>query len=402
MKTCAPEEVGFSADRLQRINTKMQSYVDDGKLAGIVTLVARHGKIAHFEKFGMRDIAAEKPMELDTIVRVYSMTKPIVSVALMMLYEQGLFRLADPISKFIPEFKDPKVYVDDGKLVDAERPPTIRDFLRHTAGIGYGGYPEPMHPVDAMYDEQGIGLDYSSMTLGELSREIGKLPLLYHPGRKWHYSYAADVVGHLVEVIADMPIADFFEERIFSPLGMADTSFVIPQGKIDRFAKLYAQTDDEVLGKIENNEQITGRFDGATRLHSTGGGLISTAADYLRFSQLILNKGELDGVRVLGRKTVELMTMNHISPDLMPLGLEGDTMPGIGFGLGFSVLMNPAAAAVMGSVGTHGWGGMASTTFWIDPQEDMTAILMTQYIPGDDSHPVTDEFYTLVYQALVD
>jgi CubicO group peptidase (beta-lactamase class C family) len=396
MNICTPEDVGFSSKRLQRINTKMQHYIDDGKLAGAVTLVFRHGRVAHFEKFGMRDIAAGKPMELDTLFRIYSMTKPITSVALMMLHEQGLFHLTDPISKFIPEFKDAKVHLDDGTLVEAERPPTIQDLLRHTAGISYGGHSDTAHPVDAMYDTNKVGAD--DLTLGEMSREIGKLPLLYHPGRRWHYSFATDVVGHVIEVISGMPIADYFEEKILRPLGMKDTSFTTSPEKIDRFAELYGEADEDQLAIIPTS--FASDFSDKIRYNSTGAGLISTAADYLRFARLVLNKGELDGVCLLGRKTIDLMTMNHVPLDLMPLVL-GDPMLGIGFGLGFSVTMNPAQTANLGSVGNHGWGGWASTKFWADPQEDMTAIFMTQYIPVE-SHPVTSDFQTLVYQALVD
>ena len=396
MRTSAPEEFGFSPDRLKRIGTVMQRYVDQKTLAGIVTLVARRGSVVHFEKFGVQDIKANKPMELDTIFRIYSMTKPITSVALMMLYEHGLFHLNDPVSKFIPEFKKVKVWVDEGQLADLAREITVHDLLTHTAGLSYGGYEEPLTPVDELYDQ--ADLFNSDIMLQEMVRRIADLPLVYQPGQAWWYSVATDVVGYLVEVISGMSLDDFFEERIFKPLGMEDTAFSVPPEKINRLATLYGKTEKgalEVIGTDAGGEYLY------VRLYSGGSGLVSTTADYLRFAQLVLNKGELDGVRLLGRKTMELMTINHLPSALLPMTMGEEQMPGFGFGLGFSVMMDITQSGMMGSVGLHGWGGGANTHFWVDPQEQLIGILMLQYLPTG-TYPVTNDFRTLVYQALVD
>jgi CubicO group peptidase (beta-lactamase class C family) len=394
MKTSAPEEFGFSPDRLKRIGTVMQRYVDQRTLAGIVTLVARRGGVVHFEKFGYQDIETSKPMELDTIFRIYSMTKPITSVALMMLFEHGLVRLTDPVTKFIPEFSKLKIFVSEGKLVDLEREITIHGLLTHTAGLSYGD--DEDSPVDGLYRE--ADLFNGGITLEEMIRRIADLPLANQPGQVWRYSVATDVVGYLVEGISDMSLAEFFDEKIFRPLGMEDTAFSVPPDKIDRFARLYGKTEKSALDLID---MATGGDYINVRLYSGGHGLVSTTADYLRFAQLVLNKGELDGVRLLGPKTMELMTTNHLPPALMPIAMGEEQMPGFGFGLGFSVMMDVAQSGMMGSVGLHGWGGWANTHFWVDPQEQLIGILMLQYVPSG-TYPVTNDFRTLVYQALID
>ena len=394
MKTAAPEEFGFSPDRLKRIDTVMQRYVDQRTLAGIVTLVARRGAVVHFEKFGYQDVETRKPMELDTIFRIYSMTKPITSVALMMLFEHGLVRLTDPVTKFIPEFSKLKVFVNEGKLADLEREITIHDLLMHTAGLSYGD--DEDSPVDGLYRE--ADLFNGGITLEEMIRRIADLPLANQPGQVWRYSVATDVVGYLVEVISDMSLAEFFDEKIFRPLGMEDTAFSVPPDKMERFATLYGKTEK---GALEVIDTATGGNYFNVRLHSGGHGLVSTTADYLRFAQLVLDKGELDGVRLLGPKTMELMTTNHMPPALMPIAMGEEQMPGFGFGLGFSVMMDVAQSGMMGSVGLHGWGGWANTHFWVDPQEQLIGILMLQYVPSG-TYPVTNDFRTLVYQALID
>ncbi|NIO71970.1 MAG: serine hydrolase [Anaerolineae bacterium] len=394
MKTSAPEEFGFSPDRLKRIDAVMQRYVDQRTLAGIVTLVARRGGVVHFEKFGYQDIETRKPMELDTIFRIYSMTKPITSVALMMLFEHGLVRLTDPVTKFIPEFKKVKVFVSEGELADLEREITIHDLLRHTAGLSYGD--DEDSPVDELYRQADIF--NTDITLEEMIRRIADLPLANQPGQVWRYSVATDVVGYLVEVISDMSLAEFFDEKIFRPLGMEDTAFSVPPDKMDRFATLYGKTEKgalELIGTATGGDYIN------VRLDSGGHGLVSTTADYLRFAQLVLNKGELDGVCLLGPRTMELMTTNHLPPALMPIAMGEEQMPGFGFGLGFSVMMDVAQSGMMGSVGLHGWGGWANTHFWVDPQEQLIGILMLQYVPSG-TYPVTNDFRTLVYQALID
>jgi len=395
MERCSPGEVGFSAERLERINVGMQRYIDQQLIAGIVTLVARRGRVVHFERFGLQDIEAHRPVELDTIFRIYSMTKPITSVALMMLYERGLFHLNDPVSKFIPEFKKVKVFATEGELADLTREITIRDLLTHTAGLSYGD--EEDFPVDELYGQ--ADLFSAGITLEEMVHRLTDLPLVHQPGEVWRYSVATDVVGYLVEVISDMPFADFLDEKILQPLGMKDTAFFVPPAKIERFAEVYGQTEKGPLEVVD--VATAGDYSETVRLHSGGQGLVSTAADYLRFAQMVLNKGELDGVRLLGPRTVELMTTNHLPPALLPIAMGEEQMPGFGFGLGFSVLIDAAQAGVMASVGTHGWGGWASTNSWIDPQEQLIGVLMLQYIPSD-TYPIREGFRTLVYQALID
>jgi CubicO group peptidase (beta-lactamase class C family) len=388
------EELGFSVERLRRIHVKMQQYIDDGKIAGIVTLVARKGQIAHFEKFGFQDLQTKKPMELDTIFRIYSMTKPITNVALMMLYEQGLFHMNDPISKFIPDFKNVKVLGKDGKLQDPEREISIHDLLTHTAGLSYAE--DVNSPVDKAYLEAEVW--DPSIDNREFVRRIASLPLRFHPGQNWFYSVATDVLGHLMEILTDRALPDFLDETIFQPLGMEDTSFIVPPDKVDRFATLYGLTKEGPLEKIEKT--VGGEyFD--IKVFYGGSGLVSTAQDYLRFAQLVLNKGELDGVRLLGRKTVDWMTINHLPQDLLKIVPAQDLMPGFGFGIGFSIVVDLPRSAMLGSLGSHGWGGWASTHFWIDPSEELIGILMLQYIPSG-TYPIHMDIRNLTYQALID
>ena len=395
MKQTMPAELGFSPARLDRINTRMRGYVDNGLLAGMVTLVERRGRVVHFGQHGWQDIEAQKRIEPDTIFRIFSMTKPITCVALMMLYEQALFHLNDPVYKFLPEFKPVRVWGDGGELVAPARPITIHDLLTHTAGLSYGGYEETGHPVDRLYDE--ADLFDTTILLGEMVRRIAGLPLIHSPGSAWFYSVATDVVGYLVEVLSDMPLADYMQARILGPLGMEDTAFRVHPDQADRFATLYGKTGQ---GDLEVLDTATGGDYFNVRLHAGGHGLVSTAADYLRFARLVRNGGELDGTRLLGRKTVELMTLNHVPQALLPLRM-GEPWPGFGYGLGFGVLIDLAQAGIMGSVGNARWSGYANTHFWIDLQEDLIGILLLQYLPGG-TYPVTDDFKTLVYQALVD
>ncbi len=409
MKTSDPEKVGFSAGRLERINTVMQRYVDQKKLAGMVTLVARRGSVVHLEKFGVQDFESGKPMELDTIFRFYSMSKPITSAALMMLYEQGRFQLDDPVTRFLPEFKETKVWAGEGELADPEREITIRDLLAHTAGLSYGGYEDTRVPVDKLYDAAGI-FD-ADITTKEMVRRVARLPLAYQPGQVWHYSVATDVIGYLVQVIAGMPFDAFLQERILGPLGMVDTAFYVPAEKLDRLAEVYCPSAD---GLKPTDTAIAGDFTRPPSLLLGGSGLVSTASDYVRFCQMTLNGGELgdsfpykgkrSGVRLLGRKTVELMTANHLPAALLPIGMPpDDAMHGYGFGLGFSVLMDVAQSGILGSEGAYRWGGWASTTFFIDPKEELIAMMLPQFIPwGGVSYSIGREFQTLVYQALVD
>ena len=386
-----PEKLGFSSERLVQVNEYMERYVNGGKVAGFVTLVARRGKVFYFDKFGHQDIENKVPVELDTIFRIYSMTKPITSVALMMLFEKGLVRLEDRVSKFIPEFSDLKVMGPGGQLEPLKDEITIHMLMTHTAGFSYAEY----EPVLAKYYMEPYIWDHES-TLEQFVDQIVILPQLCQPGEKWHYSLATDVVGRLIEIIADMPIADYFEEKIFKPLGMVDTAFSVPDEKKDRFAVLYGPEDDDLLATID--EKISGVYSDP-KLHSGGHGLVSTAEDYLKFAQMVLNKGEFEGVRILGSRTTEYMSINHITRNQMPLVMD---VPwhGMGFGLGFSVVMDPAQAETMLTVGTIGWGGAASTNFWIDPVEEIIGILLMQLWPSY-TYPTTNDFRTAVYQALI-
>ena len=389
--------LGFSPERLTRIHNLMQRYVDLGKLAGTIACVSRHGKVAYFDVTGHQNIENQTLMAEDSIFRIYSMTKPITSVALMMLYEEPLFNLRDEVSQYIPAFKDVKVLGADGKLETSLRPMTIQDLLCHTAGLSYGGYAETKLPVDKFYDE--AKLLTNKITNEEFVKRITSLPLAFHPGSKWHYSVATDVVGYLVEVLSGMPLADFMQEKIFKPLGMTDTAFHIEPSKLSRFCTLYGKTPNSDFGVLDLPE--SSEYLPSVKFHSGGAGLVSTTFDYLKFAQFVLNKGELDGVRLLAPMTVELMTSNHLPSALLPITFEGtDPMLGMGFGLGFSVMLDVAQTGVMGSVGDHGWGGYAETFFWIDPQLSLIGLLMAQYLPSG-SYPIRKEFRTAVYQALI-
>ena len=381
-----PEDVGMSTSRLERIAPVMQRWVDDGKIPCVLTMIAREGRLVHFEKYGMQDVATTKPVDFDTIFRIYSMTKPITSIAVMMLYEEGHFQLGTPVSELIPAFKDMQVYTEGGEaIVDAEREMTIKHLLTHTAGLIYGGDWE--HPINERYR----AADFYGGDLAHMAQALGNIPLLHHPGDGWNYGMSTDVLGYLVEVVSGMPFEEFLKTRILNPLGMQDTAFSVPDEKADRYATLYEPTEEGGMQVLENAPVSSGPL---SFHHSGGAGLLSTAADYLRFCQMLLNDGELDGVRLLGRKTVELIRMNHISDDWHPLERTG-----CGFGLGFAVVTNVADTHTLGSEGTYSWGGLASTTFWIDPVEDLIGILMTQLI-GDS--PFHAQFRVLTYQAITD
>ena len=383
-----PEDMGMSTSRLERMAPVMQGYVDNGKIPCALTMVARGGRLVHFEKFGMQDIATTKPVEFDTIFRLYSMTKPITSVAVMMLYEEGHFQLTTPVSEFVPYFKDMKVYTEDGSaIVDAEREVTIKHLLTHTAGLIYESDKDD-HPIDQRYEDA----DLYGGDLANMIQKLGDIPLIHHPGDAWKYGMSTDVLGYLVQIVSGMPFETFLKTRIFEPLGMNDTGFSVRVENADRYSKVYEFGEDGELQAIEKIHAATGPL---SFFHSGGGGLQSTAADYLRFCQMVLNGGELDGVRLLGRKTAELITMDHISNSWKP-----NKRTGAGFGLGFAVVTDVADTGSLGSVGTCSWGGMASTTFWIDPVEELIGIFMTQLVGADS--PFHAQFRTLTYQALTE
>ena len=402
----APEQVGLSAARLDRVRKWMHQQVESGRLAGLVACVMRRGELAFAETVGKSDLARNKPMRADTIFRIYSMTKPLTSTAVMMLYEEGRFQLDDPISKFIPAFKNPRVFAGGsrGKIesAPAEREINFRDLLTHTSGLTYGFMES--NPVDALYRDKEKGVDFQTATssLKELVERLATFPLIAQPGKAWNYSVATDVLGYLVEVISGQPFEVYLKEKVIKPLGMVDTDFHVPAAKHDRFAANYAANAGGKLDLIDDPGKS--RYLSPRKVNSGGGGLVSTAADYLRFCRFMLNKGELDGVRLLGRKTVELMTMNHLKGDMADMGMprfSESTYFGIGFGLGFSVTIDPAKAHILGSPGEYAWGGAASTAFWIDPEEDMAVVLLTQLMPSS-TYPIRRELRVLTYQAIID
>lgn len=405
MRTSKPEDVGLSSARLGRINKLMQGYVDQNKLAGMVTMVARRGRVAHFERLGMMDIEANKPMQLDTIFRIRSMTKPITAVAVMILYEEGHFQLYDPVSEFIPAFKGGKVYVGTTEagleLTDLEREITIRDLLTHTSGLE-SGFGEDQ-PLAAFYAELeadlfGAPMDRPGSTLQERVQKLAKIPLLHQPGCAWRYGWSYDVLAHLAEVISGTPFDTFLRQRIFEPLGIQDTGFQLPEENIERFSVLYGAAEQgglEVVQGPNQNWRTQYPISGST-------GLLSSAPDYMRFAQMLLNGGELDGARLLGRKTVELMTVNHLPRALLPIKVDPADVwnRGSGYGLGFKVLIDVAESGFLGSQGEYGWGGFATTRFWIDPREELIGLIMAQFVPVFSR--VLDEFKVLTYQAIED
>jgi len=402
-----PEDVGLSSLRLARIGDHMKRYIDAGKIAGTLTLVARRGQVAYLEPQGHLEIERRRPVTADAVWRIYSMTKPITSVGLMMLYEEGRFQLDDPVHRFIPSWQNLRVFVGGNyptfKTAPVERPMTIRDLLSHTSGLTYG-FMERTN-VDAAYRKLDVAdQTRSGYTLQDMVDTLAELPLEFSPGTRWNYSVATDVIGHLIEVISGQRLDAYLRARILEPLGMRDTGFVLEDEQAARFAANYERQGDGSLKMIDNPEQSSYR---KRSFFSGGGGLLSTAPDYFRFTSMLQNMGELDGVRLLGRKTVELMTMNHLPggqdlTDLAQAGMFTETAyAGVGFGLGFSVQQSPARAQILGSAGEFAWGGAASTAFWIDPAEDLIVIFMTQLMPSS-SYPLRRELRVLTYASLVD
>lgn len=401
MNMVTPEEAGFSSERLQRLNTLMQSYVDSGRLAGIVTLLAREGEVFHFDKFGYQDLSSQKPMELDTIFRFYSMTKPITSAAVMMLYEEGNFHLDDPVSGFIPQLDGLKVYDGMGqagaKYVPQQNPITIRQLLTHTAGLSNGSYGDSQ--LEQIYRD--ADLNNPNSNLQEMIEKLGQLPLRSQPGTEWWYSNATDVLGHLIEVISGEPFDRFLKERIFDPLGMVDTAFYVSEDKLDRLASIYGPSGNGGIEELDNPR--VNRYKQPLTYFSGSGGLTSTASDYLKFCQMMLDGGRSNGNRLLGPKTVEMMTSNHLPDDLIPFAVSESSAvssQGCGFGLGFKVILDIAEHGIIGTDGSYSWGGAASTVFWIDPVEKFVAICLTQFMPSG-LYPIRGEFQVAAYQAMV-
>ena len=392
LESVAPADVGVSAKRLERLAAGMQGMIDDGKLAGLVTLMARGGKLVHSHVSGVQDIESGTPMAGDSIFRIYSMTKPITGVALMMLHEEGKWRLNDPVSRYIRGFANLKVHVGDNadgspRVVDADRPMTMAELMSHGGGLAYGL--GTANYVDRLYREHGVlNADASLQTMID---KLSKLPLLAQPGTRWYYSIGVDVQGYLVEKLSGQPFAEFLQERIFDPLGMVDTGFYVPEEKLHRVALIHG----EAAGGLERSD-----MGGPTRTSmpagpSGGGGLWGTADDYLRFTQMLLNEGELDGVRLLAPRTVEMMRTNFLSPEAL-----ATMRPGQGFGLDFATVYDPATAGEPYAKGSYYWGGAAGTWFWIDPKTDLTFVGMIQH-RGAAVREVQGISRNLAYQAVV-
>lgn len=396
LPAASPHEVGLSAERLERIQGVFQHEIDDGALAGAVALVARHGKVAYFETLGELDREASIPMRSDAIFRIASMSKPITSVAVMSLMEEGRFLLDDPVSRFLPGFADMQVAVVDDPLdpdseltlVPAERQVTIRHLLSHTSGLTYGLFNRG--PVGKLYREANLwGPD---VTLSEFAAKVGELPLVHQPGTAWEYGISTDILGRVVEVASGMPFDEFLAERIFRPLGMNDTGFFVPDDKADRLAAHYAVQRDGTLVPAPAHLD----FRQPPALPSGGAGVVSTVGDYARFAQMLLNGGELDGVRILSRKSVELMSADHTA-GLTERGILGDS----GFGLGLAVRGPLGDSGNLGSPGAVSWSGIYNTFFWVDPAEDLFAVFMTQVSPFG-YRQWRNRIRVLTYQAVAD
>jgi CubicO group peptidase (beta-lactamase class C family) len=405
MEIVAPEDVGLSAAGLRRIDEHLTSrYLTPGKIAGALTLVARRGKIAFLSPLGLRDRERALPTHADTIFRIYSMTKPITSVALMMLHERAAFQLTDPVHKWIPEWEHLRVYQYGSHPTfttePARRPMTVRDLLTHQSGLSYSIMERT--GVDAAYRKLGVG--NGKGTLADLVQSLATLPLDFSPGEAWGYSVATDVVGHLVELISGRLFDDYLREEIFEPLGMVDTGFTVPEEKRGRFAACYGRNSKKELVLLD--DPADSPYGRPKTFFGGGSGLVSTAADYLRFAEMLRRGGELDGARILGPRTLAFMTRNHL-PDGKDLaavarGSFSETRyEGVGFGLGFSVTMDPVRAQVPSTPGEYGWGGLASTAFWVDPVEELSVIFMTQLIPST-IYGFRTQLKSLVYGAIID
>ena len=392
-----PEEVGLSSERLERLSDAMQTYVDDGHLAGAVAIVVRRGKVAYLEAFGYSDHEAGAPMATDSIFRIASQTKAPISVGVLMLQEEGRLLITDPVGKYLPEFQKTTVAVPDDnggyRVVDSNRPITIRDLLTHTAGISYG-----TGAASDRWEEAGItGWYFANRDepIRDTIARLAALPFDAHPGTRWIYGYNTDILGAVIERVSGHALDVFMRERLFEPLGMRDTHFYLPRNKADRLTVVYSATRDGIK-RAPDPGQMVGQgayLEGPRKSFSGGAGLLSTASDYGRFLQMMLNGGTLNGVRILTSKTVELMTVDHLGD--IPF------RPGRGFGLGFSVVTDVGAGGLPGSVGEYGWGGAYHSRYWVDPQEELVVVYLTQLIPAggiDDQ----DKVRALVYQALVD
>ena len=405
-RTTSPEAVGFDSARLKRLDDYMAKVVADGRVAGMTTLLARHGKVVEFNTYGRASLADGAPLSRDAIFRIYSMSKPLTGVAMMILFEEGRWKLDDPVTKFVPEFKALKVMTGvgaDGQITTTEmkRPPTMREVMSHTAGFGYGLADQ--HPVDKLYRAKGV---LSSAGLQQMIDRTATIPLMYQPGTQWSYSSAVDIQGYIIEKLSGMPLGRFMQERVFTPLKMTDTAFYTGPERASRLAALYV--GDPKTGKISEAKSLFGLgpmpdYTKAPTMESGGGGLVSTTSDYARFCQMILNKGELDGVRILSPASVELMDTNVIPHDVL-VSSNGTTVASfneaVGFGLDFMVVNDPRRAGMLEGKNTMSWGGAAGTWFWIDPANDLFFVGMIQRMGGTGGEDLGAQARTLTYQAL--
>ncbi len=398
-----PAKAGFDPARLERITAHLErNYIESGKIPGCQVAVSRHGQPAYFRSFGNADREREQPVTDDTIFRIYSMTKPITSVALMTLYEQGHFQLSDPVHRFIPEWRNQRVWVSgEGDSIETkvpDPPMTFRHVLSHGGGLTYGA---TNHPVDKAYRMAGVGRGQGE-TLKSFVEKLANVPLYYQPGERWMYSYSTDICGYLVEAISGKPFDQYLQETIFDPLGMKDTSFFVAPEKADRLAANYQRMPDKSLKLIDDPKSSA--YLSKPSFLSGGGGLTSTTADYLRFCEMLRRGGELDGVRILGPRTLRMMTKNHLAgnKDLtqMAIGTFSETAnEGVGFGLGFAVTLNEVTAGTLGE-GDYYWGGAASTIFWVDPAEDLVVVFMTQLMPSATFN-FRGQLKQIVYSSIV-
>lgn len=401
LPTVKPEREGFSSQRLSRITDMTQRYVDEGKFAGVITMVSRRGKIVHFEVVGQKGADDPRPLEKDDLFRIYSMTKPITAAAIMQQYEQGKFQLTDPVSKYVPELKELQVLNADGELVPVEREMTMQQLLTHTGGFSYGFNPKG-DPVDKLYAEAKI---WESKDLDDFVQKLAKLPLKFQPGAQWHYSVAVDVMGLIVQRLSGQPFDEYLQEHIFEPLGMVDTFFEVPADKLERFLpNHYVDPKSGKLTTMTNGEFALARFTDVT-LFSGGGGLVSSAMDYMRFAEAVRNGGILHQNRILGPKTVAYMASNHLPASIVSGGSGeqpslGQPLRGFGFGLGFGLVTDPVAAGVMGSAGEFNWGGAAGTVFWIDPVEEVVVVGMIQLMRSP--YPFRPDLKIATYQSLTE
>ena len=391
-----PESVGMSSERLDKISEFVRRDIDDGKLVGVVTMVARHGKIVHYETAGTYGLDNDRPIDKDALFRIYSMTKPITTVAMMMLYEEGKFQLGDPVSRYLPEFENQKI-LKDGELVDPQSPMTIEQLMSHSAGLVYGFYDD--NPVDLAYQEAGLE---NSENLDEFIDNLAELR--YEPGSRYHYSVATDVLGAIVERLSGMTLEAFLEQRILTPLGMHDTFFNVPDDKLDRLASNHywdAESGGMAVIPMEASRPVQN-----VTMFWGGAGLISTTMDYMIFCEMLRRGGSYNGARILSPKTVQYMTINHLTDEVRNNGAEdypgSHLYTGQSFGLGFGVVTDPGQSPVISSMGEYSWGGAANTKFWIDPEEEIVAILMTQFLGSPWSDPTRFQMKVATYQALTE